>query len=520
MKKAGISAISAIAATIISLSNLPAQTNAGRETVKLSTKEKLDNCLNDICSDNCFKGAGIGILAVTPEGDTLVCHNSGKLLVPASNLKMVTTALALHSLGGEFRYETKIGYCGYISGGILHGDLYIIGSGDPTLFSSNIIAEPRDMVFGKWYKFISDAGIREIHGYIIGDGRAFPGMIEQESWQLNDSGTYYGTGVSGLSFNENIQSFRIAPGKKPGDPIDIAPVYPSAPWMKYIYSCTTGNKGSGNTLYFYTSRLAPVGEMRGTFAIDRKPKTEEAANKFPEYTCACYFSEYLKGKGIACTGGPADLGTVFSPESKPCRQGSEAWKACQQENLCIIGGTMSPSLAKIVSVTNMDSNNLYAEALMKTIGKEHCGTGCYDSAYTAVNDILKELGISSSGIKIRDGSGLSRENLVSPDFFCRLLCAMTDSPAFMEYIKSLPNPGGEGTLKYMLKDIPEMTKTRIKMKSGSMGGVRCFTGYITPRSRCREKTIIFSIMVNNYTAPLSRIQPRLEKIISTLAEYN
>ncbi|MDE6871900.1 MAG: D-alanyl-D-alanine carboxypeptidase/D-alanyl-D-alanine-endopeptidase [Bacteroidales bacterium] len=513
MRTAGISAASVIAATIISLFNLPAQTGTGRRTTNLGTIGQLGTCLKEMEADNSLKGAGIAILAVTPGCDTLVSRNSGRLMVPASNMKMITTALALHSLGGDFRYETRIGYTGHISGGTLHGDLYIIGGGDPTLFSSGRIAEPRETVFGRWHSILSDAGIREIDGYIIGDGRAFPGMLEQESWQLNDSGTYYGTGISGLSFNENIQSFRVAPGEKPGDPVEIAPVYPEAPWMRYIYSCTTGKKGSGNTLYFYTSSLAPVGEMRGTFAIDRKPRTEEAANKFPEYTCAHYFTEYLKGKGMSCSGGPADLGTVFCPAAP-------SWKECPQEKLCILGGTMSPSLAKIAAVTNMESNNLYAEAMMKTIGMEYCGKGSYDSAYVAVDGILSELGISPSGARIRDGSGLSRENLVSPEFFCRLLMAMMDSPAFDDYLESLPYPGGEGTLKYMLKGTPEMTKTRIRMKSGSMGGVRCFTGYIIPSSGCKEDAIVFSVMINNFTAPVSRIQPVIEKLISLLAQCN
>jgi len=512
MRKTIYTAITA-ALTIAATYTSGGQARPSTPTVKCSAAETVRSYLDAAEAEECFKGATVGVLAVTADGDTVLNKNCGRLMTPASNLKLLTTALALHSLGGDFRYGTRIGYSGNISNGRLDGDLYIIGGGDPTLCSSNPDAVPMKETFAKWLKFIKDAGIKEIGGYVIGDGRVFPGMPEQESWQLNDSGTYYGTGVSGLSFNENIQSFKVSPGEKPGDPLNISPLYPQAPWMEYIYSCTTGKKGTGNTLYFYTSGLAPVGEMRGTFAVDRKPKTEEAANKFPEYTCACYFTEYLKNNGIRCRKGPADLGNVFSPDP-------DEWQACEQDNLSITGSTFSPELSRIIYTANRESNNLYAEALMKTLGMEYCGKGCYDSAYVAVNGILSELGINPSGIKIRDGSGLSRENLVSPEFLCRLLGAMTDSPEFENYVESLPFPGGEGTLKYMMKSVPETTKARIRMKSGSMGGVRCFSGYIIPRSGSKEDTIIFSVMVNGFTAPLSRIQQRLDRLIALLAETN
>lgn len=517
------------AAAAISLHPVKAQQGSSQGTVQCNAVHEARAYLSTIESDSNFKGASIGVLAVTADGDTILKKDFDKLLVPASNMKLVTTALALQTLGSDYRFETKIGYSGTISDGVLKGDLYIIGGGDPTLCSRNPIARTAETTFSQWHRILSDAGIRKIEGYIIGDGRYFPGMMEQESWQMNDSGTYYGTGVSGLSFNENVQGFRVAPGQKPGDPVQINPAYPDAPWMKYIYSCTTGKKGTGNTLYFYTSNFAPVGEMRGTFAIDRKPKTEEAANKFPEYTCAHYFKEYLASHGAACTMGPADIGLVFNPANRrqtaACNSTSADshggnWKACPAEELTIIGSTFSPELSKIASVTNKESNNLYAEALMKAIGKEYCGEGCYDSAYVAVEGILKELGIDSRKVRIRDGSGLSRENHISPEFFCQLLKAMMSSPVFEAYFESFPWPGGAGTLKYMMQSVPEDIKARIRMKSGSMSDVRCFSGYIVPRSGSREDTIIFSIMVNNFTVPLSRIQTRLDRLIEVLAKCN
>ena len=160
----------------------------------------------------------------------------------------------------------------------------------------------------------------------------------------------------------------------------------------------------------YTSDLSPVAEVRGTFALDRKPKRVDCSNKFPELTCAHYFNEWLGNHGITCSKEAADtrLHEVAVPDS-----------------LTVIGQTSSPTLRRIAFETNHASNNLYAETLLKTLGKELRNEGCYDSSYIAVKNVLKDLGADvSRGIRIQDGSGLSRQNLVSPDFFCRYLEAM------------------------------------------------------------------------------------------------
>ncbi len=489
--------------------------------------------MEEALSSRDFDGASVSILAVSGAGDTLLCRDSDRLLIPASNMKLVTTALALHSLGADYRYGTRIGYSGSISGGILDGDIYIIGGGDPTTGSRNGIAIPLDSLFGRWEKMLRAAGISEINGCIIGDGRFFSGMDEHPTWELCDAGTYYGTGACGLNFYENVQDFRVSAGTAPGEPVNISPGYPECPWMKFMNSAVTGKPGTGNTLYFYPDGFFPGGEMRGTFAADRSPKTEHAANKFPEYTIAWYFARYLAGSGIRCTGGPADLGQVFGPRrnlpDKEAGQGniredgyerlrtSDGWSPACRDSLVILGETVSPALAEIVRVTNTDSNNLYAETLFKTLGKEYCGVGCYDSACVAVRGLLDEIGVRGHRYLIRDGSGLSREDLLSAGFLCGLLSKMMDSPAFEDFFGSLPYPGGEGTLEYCMSSVPAGTRERIRMKSGSMGGVRCFSGYIVPVTGTRDDTVIFSVMVNGYTVPMARIQRHLFRIIEALA---
>lgn len=456
-----------------------------REDINLQEK------IEELISVPALSQAVTGICVRTADGKTIVDINADKMLVPASNMKLISSGTALHRLGPDFQYETSIGYDGKIENGVLHGDLYIIGGGDPTIGSKDSIAVALDNTFGQWEAIIRAAGIREIEGRIVGDGRFFDGMAEDPSWEWNDIGTYYGAGATGLMFYENIQSFSVSAGPEVGAPVNIRPYYPETPWMEFRYNCSTGANSSGDLLYMYTSDIAPIAEIRGTFGVDRTAKRVDCANKFPEYTCAYYFKNWLIKRGLKCAGEVADfrLRSMEAPDS-----------------ICVIGSTFSPSLDRIAFETNHDSNNLYAETLFRTLGQE------------MVKDVLKDLGVDiSRGVKIQDGSGLSRQNYVSPDFFCRFLEAMMDSPAYDSFLKSLPTPGGNGTLEYNLKSLPVEMRSRIKAKSGSMNGVRCYSGYIIP-STDGGQTFIFSVMTNNCSSPSWQVRLLLDSVLTVLLQ--
>lgn len=464
-----------------------------------------------LAADPALSQALTGICVRTAGGKTIAEYNSGKMMVPASNMKLITTGAALHNLGEDYMYETSVGYSGNIINGVLHGDLYIIGGGDPTTGSKDSIAVALERTFGHWEAIVRSAGIRKIEGRIVGDGRHFDGMTEEPTWLWNDIGTYYGTGATGLMFYENTQSFSVSAGPHVGSAVNIKPYYPDTPWMTFRYDCTTGKNNTGDRLYMYASDLAPVAEIRGTFGADKAAKRLDCANKYPEYTCAHYFRNFLKSKGLECTEGVTDfrLKRMESPDS-----------------LCILGSTFSPSLKRITFETNHASNNLFAETLLRTLGKEICGSASYDSSYVALDRVLESLGIDiSHGLKVQDGSGLSRQNHVSPDFLCRFLDAMTDSPAWDAFLKSLPYPGGHGSLAYNMKGQPESLRKRIRVKSGSMNGVRCYSGYVLPSGSTLETApkddiIIFSIMTNNCTSPTWKVRPLLDRMMATIASEN
>ena len=509
--------------TIICAMLLAMSVSTYAQQAGLSLQKKIEA----LADDEAFSQSVVGICARTVDGHTLVDINSEIMMLPASNMKLITTGAALHALGKDWRFETSLGYDGTIEDGTLRGDLYIIGGGDPTLGSKDSIAVVLDHTFAQWEAIIRAGGIRKIEGRIIGDGRVFEGMAEEPTWLMEDAGTYYGAGTTGLMFYENMQSFSVSAGVHVGDPVNIKPYYPETPWMEFRYNCSTGGEGTGDLLYMYASDLAPVAEIRGTFGIDRAAKNLDCANKFPEYTCAYYFYNYLKNRGIECTDGPSDTrsrvadGVVSEPPlSSPAPASS----------LTLLGSTFSPTLDRIVFETNHVSNNVFAETLLRTLGKELRQSACYDSAYVALGDVLKDLAVDTSvGAQIQDGSGLSRQNYISPDFLCRFLDAMAESPVYGTYLGSLPSPGGNGTLNYNMSGQPASLRDRIKVKSGSMNGVRCYSGYILPDGytgydalpeEVKGDIIVFSILTNNCTSPTWKVRPLLDKMMVTLSTAN
>lgn len=480
-----------------------AETAASAQNPQKST---LQEEVEAITADPALGEAVMSICARTGDGRLLVDINADNMVMPASNMKLITTGAAMHHLGPDHRFSTSIGYDGEIIDGVLYGDLYIVGGGDPTIGSRDSIATDITITFSRWEAEVRKAGIRRIAGRIIGDGRYFDGMAEHPSWLWSDIGTYYGAGATGLMFYENVQSFEVSAGKAPGEPVNIKPSYPDVPWMEFRYACETGKAGTGDQLYMYASDLAPVAEIRGTFGVDRAAKRVDCSNKFPEYTCASYFTDFLRSKGIPCSEGPADF--------RLCTGTAPA------DSITIIGKTLSPSLKRIIFETNHASNNLYAETLLRHLGRNMRNSACYDSCHVALNNMFRSFGIDGKGASVADGSGLSRQNYVSSDFMCRFLEAMMSSPCFEEFAGSLPSPGSAGTLAYNMSKSPKEIKERIKVKSGSMNGVRCYSGYIIPTEGCKDDTIIFSIMINNCTSPSWKVRPLMDKIMAALAAAN
>lgn len=458
-------------------------------------------------TDSLLINASVSINAIDGDGNTIASWNSDTPLLTASTMKTITTGVALEVLGSDYKFSTKIAYDGNIDkNGVLNGNLYIVGGGDPTLGSRDTIAFAADSIFGVWTNSIRAAGIKRINGKVIGDDRYLVDETIPGSWQWGDVGYDYGSGASGLAFAENLSYFEFEAGKEIGDPVSITPLDPYSPKMIYINEATTGEKGTGDDTRYRVSDLAPVGKFLGEYGIDRRKDTIAFSNKFGPITCANAFASFLANQGII-NNGITDIKSELkaNPNGVSC-----------QDKLTYICETFSPELIEIVNVTNRISNNFFAETLLKSVGKALCGESDYYHATKAVREYIESRGVSVFGFTQDDGSGLSRENYVSSKFFCNYYTMMSKSATFAAFFESLPGPGRPGTLKSVLRNEDPELKATIRAKSGSLSGTRCYAGYVDSKERGLIK---FAILVNNYSCPTRMVQPLIEGFMKELALY-
>ena len=452
-------------------------------------------------SNGPLKGAVVGVRAVE-NGKTVVAYNASTRMVPASNMKLVTTGAALRAFGPEYRFKTEIGYTGSIDkDGTLNGDVYIIGGGDPTIGAADTTAFKADALFWKWKTILSSAGIKRINGNIIGDGSAWEGGLEHPGCEYADTWTYYGTGSSALCFYENTIDLQVSAGAEPGAPVNMTQTYPDTPWLHLENQAVTGPAGTGNSLYLQTSDRDKDAILTGTFAVDRRPKREQASNKYGALTCAHQFYRNLKATGWEVTG------TYGTPDQAGGDGRGGDGKV--GEGVVKIGHTESPALAQICRRTNYESDNFYAESLLRAMGEAATGIAVYDSCLVAINEVLEDIVPgTANGIVQKDGSGLSRANAVTPEWMAGYLAAMSGNKAFVE---SIPRPG-EGTLN----TLKNLTPWKFRLKSGSMGGTLCYSGYVLDEAG--NPRISFAIFTNNAAAKASEVRPALESLIQLIGK--
>lgn len=476
-------------------------------------------------------GAPIGVLAVNLRGDTLACLNPHLRLVPASNLKLATCAAALKTLGRDFRFKTTLAYEGSIDeGGILHGNVYIIGGGDPTTGALDSSTPAVEVTFARWKQLLDRGGIKGVDGLVIGDSRSFCPVEAYPDWTVEDAAFYYGAMPQALNFYKNKHDLEAIPGISVGDPVEINQIYPILSWMVFDHLAVTGPAGSGDKLYYAHSAFLPNAAVHGSLGIDKGKRKEQCINRFPAYTCSAQFCSFLHERGLEISRGPADIdpqGYIRDDLGLPLRQ----IKASPRDSLKVLGSTQSAPLMNIVRECLYQSDNFYAEALLATIGTELTASARRDSCIVAEKQVLKTMGVQTSGIKIYDGSGLSRTNYVNASFFVSLLKAVAGSDINRDFLRALPSPG-QGTLYANMSTQTPQLRARIRMKSGSMDGVLCYSGYILPAdyddtpgnaaaeagASLPEETIVFSILTDNALASSSVVRPVLDRLIILLSQ--
>ncbi|MFL5728232.1 MAG: D-alanyl-D-alanine carboxypeptidase/D-alanyl-D-alanine-endopeptidase, partial [Cytophagaceae bacterium] len=371
---------------------------------------------------------GFSLVNIT-NGQTITEYNSGISLVPASVIKTLSTGVALARLGKDYRYETKLLYDGKIdpSAKILHGNIYIQGSGDPSL-GSDIFGNNLKTLIGSWTSAIKSLGIDSIDGAIIGDADYFDRELIPGGWAWEDMQSSYGIGPCGLSFRENTYDVNV---KCQGKSV-YASTYPPVPGLVLRNQVIYNPAVSKNYLFVsgapYQHERFLQGEVKSNY---------KECSHIPDPALCCAYNLFigLRSNNIAVRD---SFTTTFQLKLK----GGYEKKECRK-----FYTTLSPPLSKIVNLTNKTSQNFYAESLLKTLGAQEKGYGTTAGGIRAVINYLKEKNVDLHGFHMADGSGLSRLNSVTPKFLTDLLLVYAaDTSVFESFYHSLSVAGESGTM--------------------------------------------------------------------------
>ncbi len=468
---------------------------------EMKTNPKLQNALVAIYAEDAY-------------GREVASWNPDAPLLTASTMKTITTGIAYRILGPDYRFTTQIAYTGEIAlNGELNGDVYIIGGADPTLGMLHEVAYPVDSIFGVWAEAIYNAGITKINGRIIGDDRIFKDEAIMPEWSYSNFSSTSGCGCSGLPFAGNYSYYEVCSGEKVGDPLTITPTYGAVPDLQIVNDAVTGNpKSSTRNMSFRTNRMTPAIYFFGSHPVGKPSREVKTSNEFGAWTCAYEFFRYLSSFGIPSKG--YDEVTNIRRAGAPVPDVRE---------LNVIAETYSPELRNIVWVTNKISQNFFAETMFKMTAKaliemdkgEEVDNVSYVQARKAYRDYMESEGLDLTGYTQSDGSGLARRNYISPRFFCRYYRFMEQCHNFNEWLESFPQPGGHGTLEDIISKASPEVKAAIHAKSGSIGEVKAYAGYVeTPYGLIR-----FAIQVNNLGCRTAEVMPQIEGFLEELGKY-
>jgi D-alanyl-D-alanine carboxypeptidase/D-alanyl-D-alanine-endopeptidase (penicillin-binding protein 4) len=447
-------------------------------------------------------------------GERLYELNSGKLMMPASNMKVVTLATAAETLGWDYRFTTTLETAAPVENGVLLGDLFIRGSGDPTL---NTRQNRAAAVLAEWVGFLRAAGIHEIRGRIVGDDRAFDdeGLGDGWSWDYLQFG--YAAPVGALQFNEDVAPLTIAPGARPGDPVAVTLAPGSG--LEVVNRATTGAEETAETIDFRRQLFRPSLEITGSMPAGGSPITRNVSVVNPTIYFAQSVKDALVAAGIRVSGEAVDLDDIVLENgpgaSEPALSERRESKGESTGHRRALGTTTSPPLSEIASVLMKVSQNLYAETFVKALAASAGEVGTTAGGRRLMRKTLTAWGIPEDAYVISDGSGLSRYNYVSAGMITTILERMYRDPRHREeFAATLPIAGKDGTIaSRMRRTLAEGNATA---KTGSIANVRSLSGYV----RTREgETLVFSIIANDFIIPAATVNWIADLAVEILAAF-
>ncbi|WP_340112903.1 D-alanyl-D-alanine carboxypeptidase/D-alanyl-D-alanine endopeptidase [Maribellus mangrovi] len=464
----------------------------GSFSLFLQAQENFENSINELLKKPEYKNATVGILVSDLEsGEKLYSRNAQKLLIPASTMKLITSATAIEILGDDYRFQTKLGFTGKINRNkVLKGNLVLTGGADPAL-GSEYFQDHYYHFLQKWVQKVKEAGIDKIDGDLVLDASVYDTEKVPATWIWEDIGNYYGAGANAFTVYDDMFRISFRSPKKVGEPTEIISTWPKIEGIKIKNEVRSAGDNRDNA-YVFGSPLDKIRVIRGTIPANRRAFTIKAAIHDPGQVLAADFQQALIDKGVFLSGN-----VIFKNVDK-----SEVQNIFIQE---------SPTLAEITKVLNYESVNLFAEHFLKQIAVENTGIGNREDGIEMVKEYWQDRGLAADAIFMEDGSGLSHFNAVSPAFFVEMLSKMVYNKAF---VASLPE-AGEGTLySFAQAKFPGRT---LQAKSGSMTRVRCYSGYLKADS---GQELVFSIMFNHFSGSHSALVKEIEHLLLELQETN
>ncbi|HKK46095.1 MAG TPA: D-alanyl-D-alanine carboxypeptidase/D-alanyl-D-alanine-endopeptidase [Balneolaceae bacterium] len=424
-------------------------------------------------------------------------YNFEKLIRPASNIKLLTTATILNELGPDYTYNTRMYGVGHQEGDAWEGDIIIRGVGDPSI-SGKYYNEDRFHVFDQFFMALHALGIKKIDGNLIGNDSFFDQKPYPKGWSWQDLSYYYGVEINALSFNNNAVDLRVYADGKVGDTPEIEWFPFDTDYVNFVNDQVITPQDSKYDEYYH--------RLLGTNTIilgSKLPKNYVEKESLSIFNAPMFFldtfKKYLEDGDIEVNG---DLIVDDQPQD---------WNSNEYK---ILAQHQSVPLRKLLKQVNKESDNFYTEMLLKTAAAEHFdATGSTELGLSLVQDFADSMGMDTTKLVMNDGSGMAPATLVTTEDLTKLLINMRHHPNFNVYRNSLSISGIDGSLENRFTG-SEM-QGKVLGKTGYVSGVRTLSGYLKAAS---GQTLVFSIAANNYTVETSYIDYIEDEIVRKL--YN
>lgn len=427
-------------------------------------------------------------------GQEIAAFNSEKLMVPASNMKLVTSAAILEELGPDFRYVTNIYGTGKLEGRTWVGDIHIVASGDPSI-NGDFYDDDDLYVFKQYAEQLRAAGIDSIRGNVFGNTSVFDGQHLPPDWDWYDLPFYYAAEVGPLSFNSNTVFLEVETSGKPGTKPGISWFPFNTDYVMFVNNQLITARG---TSYRESYRRMPGSNVitLGSRLPQGYVETEALTVSNPTMYFLDTFVKFLTYEGFG-------MDVRFHEDPFP-----RGWEHADYK---LLASHESQPLSELLQKVNKDSDNLYAEMMLKTLAHHRKGgAGSIRTGEIAANQRFSIMKLDTNYVSFRDGSGLASTNLVSTGFLSGLLYAMTQSPNFAHYDSSMTIAGVDGTFRNRLRGTP--LEGNLRGKSGTISRTRAFSGYVKTKS---GKLVSFSMIANNFRVPARDID-RIHEALATI----